>query len=298
MNQTSFKRYIWLIDTVYQADKEGITFENICSKWKETELSKGKSYPLRTFHNHRKEIKDVFNVAILCRKSTNSYYISDLTRTDNILKKLLELVAVNQIVDERPEVRDNLVLELHPGGECFLSKAMNAISTKHVLKLEYKPYWSDKVLHYKMFAPYALKEYRGCWYLIGQREASPCEMIDLKNVTGMTTLDVTFVMPSKEDVSSLVNDNFGSVMEVIETEEVMIKVGARFATYLRSNPIHSTQKEIERKRGYSVFYFYLKPNLDFRREILSFGTSVEVLAPQHLRSELAQEAKTISKKNS
>ena len=298
MNQTTFKRYLWLIDTIYKSDKEGITYENISKQWKESDLSNGKAYPLRTFHNHRNEIKSVFNVTIRCKKKTNSYYIVETDGNNVIMKKLLELIAVSQLLDNRPEMSKHLTLEVHPGGECYLGKLMDAIAEKKLLKLEYKPYWSEKTLKYQFFAPYALKEFKGSWYLLGQRSASQIEIIDLKKVISINTMVDTFVMPSDDVLASLLNDHFGTVVENIETEEIMIKVGAQIANYLRHNPLHTSQREIERKRGYSVFYFYLKPNADFRRDIHAFGTLVEVLAPQHLRSEISQEAKAIAKNNS
>ena len=298
MNQAAFKRYIWLIDTIYKADKEGITYESIAQKWLESDLSGGRPYPLRTFHNHVKEIKSVFNVNIQCRRKNHGYYVADVGGNNNILRKLLELMAVNQMLDSRPELAVHLAMELHPGGECYIGKLMDAITQTRMLKLEYKPYWSEKMLKYPFFAPYALKEYKGSWYLLGQRGTSNLEMVDLKNVTSVNVLTDTFVMPSNERILKLMNDHFGSVVEDIETEEIMIKVGAQVAAMLRNTPLHSSQREIERKRGYSVFYFYLKPNSDFRRELLSFGTTVEVVAPQHLRSELGQDAKKISRNNS
>lgn len=298
MNQAAFNRYIWLIDTVYKAEKEGITYEDIVQKWTESNFSNGRPYPVRTFHNHRKEIKSVFNIDIKCRKSNNSYYIADTGAANTNMQKLLELVSVNQLLDGRPELAVHLQTELRPGGECYLAKLMNAISQKRLLKLEYKPYWSEKLLKYPFFAPYAIKEFKGSWYLLGERGANIVELIDLKKVTSISTLNDTFVMPANEVILQLLNDHYGSVVENIDTEEIMIKVGAQIAAFLRNCPLHISQREIERKRGYTVFYYCLKPNSDFRRELLSFGTGVEVVAPQHLRSELSQDAKLMAKKNS
>ena len=298
MNQAAFNRYIWLIDTIYKADKEGITYENIVQKWKESDLSAGRPYPLRTFHNHRKEIKSVFNVTIRCRKNNNRYYIADTEGNNNVLRKILELIAVNQMLDRRRELAAHLTMELHPGGECYLAQIMDAIAKNCVLQLEYKPYWSDKMQKYSSFAPYALKEFKGSWYLLGQRGSRKLEIIDLKHVISLNVLTDTFVMPASAEILKLLNEHFGTVIEDVETEEIMVKVEAQVSAYLRSVPLHASQREIERKRNYSVFYFCLKPNSDFRRELLSFGSSVEVVAPQHLRSEISQDAKKITKNNS
>ena len=60
MNRPSFNRNLWMLNTIHQAGTEGLTFEEICQKWQSSGLSKGKNYPLRSFHNHRKEILDTF----------------------------------------------------------------------------------------------------------------------------------------------------------------------------------------------------------------------------------------------
>lgn len=298
MNQATIKRYIWLIDTVYKAEKEGITYDEIAKSWMDSDLSGGHNYPLRSFHNHRKEIQNVFNINIKCRKKNNCYYIENKDDNDGNVTKLLELISINQMHNQHPELSKHLITEAHIGGECYLSVLMNAITEQRLLKLEYKPYWSERTQRYQFFAPYAIKEFKGGWYLLGQRSTDKIELIDLKTVTSVKTLTDTFTMPSDDVVARLLNDHFGTVIENIETEEIMIKVGARYAAELRNFPLHSSQREIEKKRGHSVFYFYLKPNSDFRHEILSFGADMEVIAPQHLRSEISQEAKKLSKKNS
>lgn len=298
MNQQSFKRYIWLIDTVYQSDKEGITFDKIDQKWQECELSRGRKYPLRTFHNHRKEIKDVFNVNIRCRKSTNSYYIAEGSRTSGIMKKMLELVTINQLCDGRNGLEGRLVLELRPGGECYLSKIMMAIQQHRMLSIEYQPYWTEKLLTYERFAPYAVKEVCGSWYLVGKRANYGYEMVDLKQVLSMTTLADLYEDPTQEVLNSVLIENYGTKIEDIATEQITLKVDAALACRLRTNPLHESQQEIERKKNYSIFFFYLKPTMDFCRDILSFGSAMEVMNPTSLRSSIMQEARHVVKKNS
>jgi hypothetical protein len=57
MAKNLFDRYIWLVDTIYQAGK--ITFEEINECWLRNDLSEGKEIPLRTFHNQRTAIEDI-----------------------------------------------------------------------------------------------------------------------------------------------------------------------------------------------------------------------------------------------
>ena len=48
MAKNLFKRYIWLVDAIYQAGK--ITFNDINDKWERSSLSDGNSLPKKTFH--------------------------------------------------------------------------------------------------------------------------------------------------------------------------------------------------------------------------------------------------------
>ena len=60
MAKDLFNRYIWLVDVIYRTQK--ITFEEINERWMRTEMSNGEEIPLRTFHNWRKAIEEIFDI--------------------------------------------------------------------------------------------------------------------------------------------------------------------------------------------------------------------------------------------
>lgn len=63
------------------------------------------------------------------------------------------------------------------------------------------------------------------------------------------------------------------------------------ANYLRSLWLHGSQKEIERNDEYSIFTVRLRPTFDFRQEILSQGSDIEVMEPKWFRDEVAEISK-------
>lgn len=298
MNKPSFKRYIWLINTIYQSGEEGITFENLNGKWKESELSKGKAYPLRTFHNHRKEIKDVFNINIRCRKSSNSYYIADGQKSNWLMRKILDLITVNQMLEEHAEMADVLAFETRQGGECYLSELLTAIGQRKTVDIEYKPSGSESVVHHNGFEPYALKEFDGAWFLVGHHKVKGDEIVDLRQVLSLQVNEEEFIYPVKEVVQKLLVDTYGTSVETIPTEEVTLKVTAALSKELRDNPLHASQMEMEKRKNYSIFYLNVKPTTDLCRKILSFGSSIEVLAPLSMRGNMVKIAKQVMRKNS
>ena len=64
MTRDLFDKYIWLVDTIYRAEK--ITFEEINKRWLRSRLSEGEDIPLRTFHNWRKAIEQRCDININC----------------------------------------------------------------------------------------------------------------------------------------------------------------------------------------------------------------------------------------
>ena len=62
-----FNRYVWLVDIIYRRGE--ITFEEINEYWQRSLLNMdGEDIPLRTFHNHRKAIEQMFDINIECDK--------------------------------------------------------------------------------------------------------------------------------------------------------------------------------------------------------------------------------------
>jgi predicted DNA-binding transcriptional regulator YafY len=68
-------------------------------------------------------------------------------------------------------------------------------------------------------------------------------------------------------------------------------VSAGQANYLRTLRLHQSQTEIDRNDEYSVFTVRLRPTFDFRQEILTMGSDIEVLSPKWFRDEMAEISK-------
>ena len=95
-----FGRYVWLIDTLRRYKR--LTFQEISELWQESGLGYGEELPLKTFHNHKKAIKDIFDVYIECdRKDDYRYYIDEPERLEgnNLQSWLISSYAtLNQIL--------------------------------------------------------------------------------------------------------------------------------------------------------------------------------------------------------
>ena len=71
-------------------------------------------------------------------------------------------------------------------------------------------------------------------------------------------------------------------------EDVLLKVSASQANYLRDLPLHNSQKEVEEMNGgeYCCFRLHVRPTYDFQQELLWNREELEVLEPAWLREEM------------
>ena len=80
-------------------------------------------------------------------------------------------------------------------------------------------------------------------------------------------------------------DCFGIIRDDKQPEEIVLKVYGHQVDYVRSTPIHASQKEIETTREYALFQYYLRPSFDFVQHLLWHRENLEVVRPTSLRDE-------------
>ena len=69
---------------------------------------------------------------------------------------------------------------------------------------------------------------------------------------------------------------------------IHLKADAQQRNYLRAQPLHESQEEIETAAEYSVFTYYVRPSFDFFQRVLWMREKVEVIAPDDVRTEIAK----------
>lgn len=296
MTKDLFDKYIWLVDTIYRAGK--ITFEEINERWLRSRLSEGEDIPLRTFHNWRIAIEQVFDININCnRKGGYYYYIenADDMQKGGVRNWLLNTFAVNNLINESHHLKRRILFEEIPSGRKYLTSVIEAMRDGLEIELYYQSYWYEEPSTYTP-QPYCIKVFKQRWYVIGFcKERNNIRTFSLDRIQQLTTLDAKFVYPKDFDPEAYFADYFGIMIENKKLETIRIKVYGMHVQYIRALPLHRSQCEIETTVDYSIFEYRMKPTLDFRQELLSRGADVEVLAPLTFREEMIQ---SVEKMNS
>lgn len=87
-----FTRYYWLIKTITQTN--GITFKNLLKRWQRSQWNNEEKFSMHIFHNHRKIIKEIFDIHIEYDYKTDKCCIEKMPEND-IIEMWLEYTSLN-----------------------------------------------------------------------------------------------------------------------------------------------------------------------------------------------------------
>lgn len=286
-----FNRYVWLVDTINRAGP--ITFEEINNKWLRTDWSEGQKIPLRTFHNHRNKIEELFDINIDCN-GYNQYFIAT-DMDDGLRKWLLNTFTVNNLIHESYSLKDRILFAEIPSGQFFLSTIIEAMRDGVTVQFQYKTFWHSEVLNLEIM-PYCVKIFKQRWYVLGQNTTlNAMRIYSLDRIESIKATNTKFKIPKGFKAYVYFENAYGIVVHPkIPACEVKIKVFDKSRNYIQTLPLQHSQQEVESNKEYSVFKYYISPTKDFIQEILSYGDEIEVLSPKSFRIEIAE---TINKMN-
>ena len=293
------KKYIWLVDTIGRAGNIGLTLEQIGDCWNANdELYASGAFSKRSFHRHRTEITDLFNIEIECYNVGKGYRYRIANSNDNSYFRqwMLNSIAVNRIVTDSQELAQYISLE-----DCHdtsLPTLLQALKELRMVSFTYSPFWAEEPILYYNFKPHALKMFDRRWYLIGcfgSRKEHRIYALD--RISDCELQGDSYKRDPKFSIEKMFEGAYGiTVADDIPVERVWIKTDPDQAPYLRTPKLHESQIEIGVKDGCPVFSLQVRPTLDFIQKLLSFGSAIEVLKPERLRKEMKKEAEQMARK--
>lgn len=292
MISKTFNRYIWLLNTLLQQRR--LTFDEISNRWRDSYLGDGKPLALRTFHMHREAIAELFGVEVKCDTSTYEYYISspDSLRNDTTRQWLLNSFTVANVIKAGHNMKDRILFEDIPAGTEYIQTVIDAMQRGRVLRIDYQPFGSTLATY--RFSPYAMKVYCQRWYVLGYlHEHVGIRNIALDRTIDMGITDETFIMPKDFYASEYYAHTVGIfVNDQLKPQKVVVRAYGLHVDYMRSLPLHSSQREIATTTEYSDFEYYLCLTPELTTHLLAMGEKAEVIRPKELRdtikSRLAQ----------
>ena len=290
-----FKSYIWLVNTIARGP---ISRAEIDEKWAHASANSYKqdSIPESNFHRWKTTVEELFGIKIKCN-GYNEYYIEEAAdlRGGDLRMRMLNLMSVNNLLKDSEELSDQILFEPVPSGEKFLTPIIEAMRDKCVLQMTYQGFGQPHPYTFPV-EPYCLKMFKQRWYvLVYAPDIDQMRVYSLDRIHAIEPTKEKYQLPDDFDVEAYFKDAYGTADLNYEPVEVKISISAKQAPYLRTLPLHVSQEEIETNEEYSIFRYFIIPSYDFKQELYKYGSDVEVLAPESMRKEFAEDADRVNK---
>ena len=293
------KKYLWLIETLRLAGPEGLTLDELVSRYSDTF---DEDYSRSSFNNHRQAIEDIFGISIRCNRSRNAYYIpfaEDAVDISASKEWLIDTFTVNNLLTlEKERLSGRVSVEDVPSGHRLLPLLMEAMKGNSVIKIEYRKYGSQDV-EIRHLHPYAVKEFDRRWYAVGfSEEAGETRVYALDRIRSLELPGRKFSLPEGFDVEDIFHDSYGVYLpeKGQKTETIVFRTNEREASYLRDLPIHHSQAEIPSGDGSVHFRIRVIPNDNLIMNLCRYGPRIEVLEPRSVREAVALELRSAASK--
>lgn len=295
MANNYLNRYAWLIDVIKRY--RYITYAEISCQWENSALNdRHEVLPERTFHNHRKAIKEIFGINILFNKSKGYYLDTADVCSEEMTNWLLTSMSINTAIKESKDLKDRIIFADVPSGKIHLTDFINAMKGSDILRVRYKKFESDTPKEYDL-SPYCLKVFKQRWYLVANDEQEQLlKIFALDRVQEVNPTGKKFKFPADFSPEEYFNNYYGIVHdETIKPQTLKIKVWGSQRDYFKTLPLHKTMEETEIHEEYSIFTCWIAPTWDLEMELLQYNDWVEVIEPVSVRENMIKRAKNILK---
>lgn len=284
---------LWLV-ALLQKHKR-LTFAEINHYWLQDEdISGGIALPRRTYTDYIHSIEDILGIIIECDKRTNTYFI--VVQDDGGLSQwLISTFSIGQLVQESQTVRDRILLEQPAKGMEYFNLIVESFRRGCCLEAGYRKF-EDAAPYRCHLRPYCLKSYGGRWYLLAIKDNGEHPItLALDRMTEMRLFSEDLWQPEETfSPSQHYAYSFGVWGGQGEPPVIRLRVYGRERNYLRTQPLHPSQKEQKIDDETSDFTLRCHATRDLLLHLLSHGQGIEVIEPQQFREEMAQEVRGMS----
>lgn len=290
MVELLLKRYLWLIDTLKRGGE--MTYDEIAERWDKSLINdSGSALSKRTFYNHCQAVARHFGIDIECRRGRglNLYSIAnpEAIEENSLTKWVLDSFSLGELLLGNASIADKILLEEIPSGREWLEPILKALQDNHQIELEYENFFGVKFSG--TVSPLCVKLFKRRWYVLCEVGKDRKRIFSLDRVINLSVTDSFFRYPKDFMPADYFRDVFGIVAGTGgKVENIVIRAYAELPGYLRSLPMHHSQREIGSNKDYTDFSLRLRPTFDFIQELLLHRDQLEVLSPQSLRDDISE----------
>jgi len=286
---SQLKKCLYIIDLLRR--RGPMTLNEINKSFRYSPLY-DKNIEPRTFARYKDFIALNFPYYIEFNNRTKKY---ELFRDDplygedhSLYDYLLSAYHIQSLSELAIKHQDKIVITEAPTGVENVHIILEAIDKQRGIECSYYSFTKDTVKE-QTIIPYFLKTWEQRWYLVGEpvnRHHKPA-VYALERMDDIRLTDE--IMHPSEDIApeEYFDGSFGvNHSDDQKPETLRIKVYGSQVAYIRTLPIHDSQKEIETTEEWSIFEYRLVPCFNLYQELLWHRERLEVLEPLYIRDEM------------
>lgn len=270
-------------------EKGPATYEQIARYLEDESIIQDKNFLIskRTLQRDIKDIYSQLNIEIANeKKGDKRYFIKNRAETEEYGERLLESYQIVNAINAAQVFSNFVYLESRkPKGMDHFYGLLHAIRNKRILTFEHFKY-PDGGLTKRKVHPLALKESQGRWYLIAvDTKDKRLKTFGLDRMENLEINKLKFKETYSPDLQNFFTYSFGiSRPDETNPELIRLKFSHEQAQYIKTFPLHNSQKLIEEDKNNLVVEIKVYITYDLLKELISYGSDLEVLSPLSLRN--------------
>lgn len=284
-------KYIWVVKTIHRAGR--ITLKELNEKWRaNVDLSRGEDLPRQTFDRWRGGILDLFGILIDCeQRGGYHYYIANPKELSEgkLRTWLLNTYGTAETLSSNLSIHDRILTENIPSSQDHLSTVLEAMKSNNMLHITFKAFTMKEPKRF-LVEPYCVKMSAQRWYMLARNtEHKNLRLYSLDRIEAVDISNTRFVLPDDFNAKDYFAEFFGIVLdESVPLQTIILRADKYHQNYMRTLPLHPTQREIFACDDYADFELKLRPTYDFYMKLMSFGNMIKVLEPKNLQEEICK----------
>ncbi|WP_026978110.1 helix-turn-helix transcriptional regulator [Flavobacterium tegetincola] len=246
----------------------------------------------RTLQRDFKDINSIYGIEITYNKKERWYEISEEVE-DKPFERILEAFETLSALNFSNQVSSKLILEKRGNkGTEHINGLLYAINNNFEINITHHSFWK-RAPEVRTLHPIAVKESQNRWYLI----AFDTVKKDYRNfgLDRITKLDITSKKFKSITFDTEKNYQHAFGVETYEpATKIVLTVDLFQSKYIKSLPLHGSQKVIFEDDKVCRFEYFMHPTHDLMMEILKYGELVKVEEPLGFQTDIRNKIKAMT----
>ena len=242
----------------------------------------------RTLQRDLKTLREMCFIDIKYNRANDGYWIDEDSKNDfhdwmHVFNLFNNARIINEILLKSKRNLDVIDFDRNEQelkGD-ILGKVLGAVVDRKMIRFVHHSYWHKEAKEVELY-PHLLKQYLNRWYVFGCFKNGEFRSFGLDRIMELEVLSETFKLKNKKP-KDVFNSVVGLTYSGEKVETIVLSFDPFQGNYIKSQPLHSTQKILIDDDVELRIEIRVKVNYELEEQILKHGQLVRVLEPKSFR---------------